>query len=84
MTHAEFTAKIEDLIDSKFRDDLIGECNRLFKSGAVDPEPYEDNYRLPKNILVVALENTARQYYPPHRNDRHTPDEKVIRNLRKF
>lgn len=47
----------------------------------------EDNFRLPKNIFVVALENLSYQYTPPRymgQVNRRAPDEKVIKNLRKF
>jgi hypothetical protein len=79
MTKKEFDAKIDDLIDASFIGYVKDECTRLFKSGAVDTEKYEDNYRLPKTILTVALENTAHQYRPII--DR---DKRVASNLRKL
>lgn len=58
---------------------LENECMRLLATGAVDLDGAENNYRLPKNLMVVALENLARQYSPLNQNDM-----KEIRNLRKF
>lgn len=53
------------------------EALRLFKSGAINPDDYEDNYLLPKLIMVVALRNTANQYDNP-------TYKKEIKNLSKF
>jgi len=79
MTKDEFSRKIDYLTDEDFVKDLRHECMRLFLSGAVNIEEYEDNYRLPKNILMIALENFATQHDSPN-----TVDKKEIRNLRKF
>ena len=43
---------------------LKEETDRLMQSGAIDLESHEDNYRLPKALLVVALRNCAEQYTP--------------------
>ena len=37
--------------------DIIKECERLFDSGGIDTKSYDDNYKLPKITLSVALEN---------------------------
>lgn len=85
MTTEQFEEKVKELTSDSV-EWLQKECVRLFKSGAVDTDGAEDNCRLPKNILVVALENLSRQYLPFHNNYTRIPpqDEKTIRNLRKF
>lgn len=78
MVKAEFDAKLYELI-GRLPEMLKQECDRLYKCGGVDIDAYEDDYRLPKIILMVALENTASQYVPLH-----ISDCKAARNLKKF
>ena len=56
MTKTQFTKKTRGLIKNL---DIIKECERLFDSGGIDTKSYEDNYKLPKIILSVALENNV-------------------------
>lgn len=52
---------------------IMGECERLFKSGAIDTSSYpDDEYSLPKILLSVALLNVANDLRPlskPFRDD---------------
>jgi hypothetical protein len=63
MTRKQFIKKIKsmkrDCISS-----IEKECIRLFDSGAVDTEKYENDYALPKIIYATALKNIADQYQP--------------------
>lgn len=59
---------------------IIRECDRLFRSGGIDTSSFSDQeYVLPKILLIVALENTASGYRPP--GDSY---KKQIANLRHF
>lgn len=74
----EFAEKYEELI-GKTIDNLKEEGLCLFRSGAVDPSSYENDYQLPKIILTVALEKMAREWSP------HTDEgRRELANLRKF
>jgi hypothetical protein len=77
-TTKQIERKVKDLTSTADKW-LQAECRRLVASGAVDVDSAENNYRLPKNLMVVALENLARQYSPLNPNDM-----KEIKNLRKF
>ena len=54
---------------------------QLLNSGAIEPGEYEDNYRLPKIILVACLEHEAYQWGPL---DGNKADKRAIVNLRHF
>ena len=55
------------------------ETVRLFESGAINKDSYEDDYQLPKIILAAALKNLAFQYLPL------TPEGKrEVLNLERF
>ena len=63
MTKTQFKKKIASMKKdvSKYIDE---ETLRLFNSGAINKNSYEDNYALPKIILTVALKNLSFQYLP--------------------
>ena len=50
------------------------EAIRLFDSGGIDRDNYENDYLLPKIILTVALHNLSSQYYPHSLLDRKTAE----------
>ena len=60
---------------------IMEKAEQLFKSGGVDPERYEDNYILPKILLVAALEHEADAWRPLKENK---AGRKAIKNLRHF
>jgi len=62
MTKKEFTTKTKELIKD-CKKEISKESNRLFESGAIDPDDYKNDFVLPKIILTVALENWANNYY---------------------
>ena len=77
MTKKQFDAKFNDLLKT-LKKDLKAKAHQLFYSGGVDPAAYENDYRLPKTILVVAL-------YDEAENFGLTDDmKKNIKNLRHF
>ena len=66
MTKNDFNNRIKEmLVDCQ--EYLLKDCNRLFESGGIDPEEFENDYILPKIILAVALKNLSYQYYPLHK-----------------
>jgi len=79
MTEEQFTKRIEELFAFGIDKMIKGECRRLFKSGAIDPENHGDDFLLPKLIMTVALQNIADQYMPSN-----TKVQREVRNLRRF
>jgi len=66
MTREQFDEKVKGMMGD-VNIYVKKECARLFECGAVNPDDWEDDYLLPKIILIVALENAAGQYKPPTR-----------------
>lgn len=83
MTKAEFKERYEGFV-IRLCDDLRAYGENSLKSGAFDLEASTDTYRIPKNVLVVALLDNADAYGPPKHptNGRRTPDYKEIKNIR--
>lgn len=46
------------------------EVERLLNSGGIDPEKFENNFRLPKILLCAALHHQVFQYQPNTKEDR--------------
>lgn len=85
MTKEQCIKKIEKMIPDVI-DFIAKEANRLLNSGAVDTDSYEDNFALPKIILIIALRNAAEQYMPLDGKDfkdgkRFRKERKEIKNL---
>ena len=79
MTLKQFEAKIRELIRTEKAAILAGAI-RLYKSGAVDTSLYNDNYILPRLILVTVLKN--RGTCNPLRSN---PEfHRTLKNLEKF
>lgn len=66
-------------MEKEMKETIKKECKKLLESGAVDYESYENNFRLPKMLLYVALRNTSSQYYPLTKEGR-----KEVKNLLNF
>lgn len=49
---------------------LDKEVERLLNSGGIDPEKFENNFRLPKILLCAALHHQVFQYQPLSKEDR--------------
>lgn len=78
MTKTQFKKKIASMKKdiSKYIDE---ETLRLFDSGAINKNSYEDDYQLPKIVLTVALKSLSFQYLPL------TPEGKrEVLNLERF
>lgn len=57
--------KVNEMADD-IHSSIIKECDRLFQSGGIGTSEFnDDEYVLPKILLVVALEDIASQYKPP-------------------
>jgi len=86
-TLLQFNKKIEELLDST-RESIRINADKAFRSGAVDTESYEDNYLLPKIILVACLENETDLWRPSPRDHKANREIKKanreIKNLRHF
>lgn len=63
MTKTQFKKKIASMKKDigKYIDK---ETLRLFDSGAINKNSYEDDYVLPKIILTTTLKNLSFQYFP--------------------
>lgn len=72
---ASHTAKINELID-RYTESLRVECDRLLKSGAIDPDVFDpEMYNLAKVVLTAAIRQTRNVYYPAH-------DKNLIREIK--
>lgn len=78
MEKARFTAKVDSMMPDLI-EGIRKECSRLYDSGGVDTTSYGDDYKLPKTILTVAIENQIRQYSPPW-----DKEKKLVKNLGHF
>jgi hypothetical protein len=61
MTETQCRLKLEEIAQYLARD-IVEEGMRLFRSSGVDPEAFEDNYVLPKVLLVVAGGTVLKQF----------------------
>lgn len=46
-------------LTKELKSDVLKEAERLLNSGAVDVREYQDNFVLPKLLMVTALRNVA-------------------------
>ena len=70
MNRQDAISKTNEMIDCQdgVIDYLKAEVERLLSVGAVDLDDYENDYQLPKIVLMVALKNCAGQYEPLFKN----------------
>ena len=73
----EKVAEMAAQISKRIREKAV----QLLNSGGVDIESYENDYRLPKIILVACLEHEADSWRPLTENK---AARKAIANLRHF
>ena len=78
MTENQFKAKFDEMLE-KAIETVKAKGYSLFLSGAIDSSQYEDDFILPRIILVVALEHGIDQVKPLSREYK-----KEIANLRHF
>lgn len=60
MTHKELK-KESKILAKNVQDEIGQECNRLIKSGAIDPSNNNSKEWLPMTIMLVALKNVQRK-----------------------
>ena len=81
ITESEFVEKVSALMDTA-KDDAITEAKRIYRTNAINPSEYENNYILPKCFLVVRFEHLSETVYPKHIM---TPKLKaLIKNIKHF
>ena len=78
MDYPTFKEKLDSMLPDVLQN-IRQEAAKLYDSGAVDTESFPNDFRLPKMVLVVALERQAWQYTPPYKEQM-----KDIENLRHF
>lgn len=79
LTRRSFKSKYHDLCRKTQR--MLREYGRAFiESGAVDLSQEEDNYRLVKNVLVAACEDSSFQWGAPSHDVRAKRQIKRIRS----
>lgn len=76
MTKTQFRKKIASM-KQDINSYIDRETLRLFESGGVDPDSFENSYALPKIILFVTLQNLGKQYRP-------LTYDKELKNLQYF
>lgn len=80
MTHTQAMRKIRSMLP-EVREQIIIEAERLLKSGGVDLESYDDNFVLPKIVLVAAMHKASRQWSPLSWDK---ASQKTLKNLSHF
>jgi len=78
MTEKQFIKKVKESLKEN-RCYIEKESLRLFRSGGVDIQRYENNFMLPKIVLTVAYKNLSFQYLPLNKDG-----EKEVKNLEHF
>ena len=78
MTELQFLDKIKEMLPDLNRL-ILEKAKKVFSSGAVDTESYENNYLLPK-IFLCAMGKEISWQYEPHSKK----DKKVVKNLGYF
>ena len=76
MNKQECQVKVEEIAENIKRK-LIARAMRLYSSGGIDPEPFSNNYVLPRILIVASSKEIIDDYTFPS----DLPD---IMNLRKF
>ena len=80
-TKEKVRAKVVDMIENDLPKALMEKLDYLLDSGAINFEEEEDNYRLPKHIMVALGNTMSRLYSNPHAT---RADKKQIKNFNYF
>lgn len=64
MTKEQFFNKFNELIQENIESQLHIKANTVLRSGSVDLNDYDDDYRLPKLVLVAALRSISHDFAP--------------------
>jgi hypothetical protein len=62
MEQSDFKEKTDSMLPDLMIK-IQAECKRLFELEAVDAEPFDNDFELPKIIMVVAVDNVIRRSY---------------------
>lgn len=79
-TKAQAMRKIRSMMKAT-RESILKEAEQLLSSGAIDLEAEEDNFRVPKMVLYIAMRNAADGWSPLSWNKQ---EKKYIKNLSRF
>lgn len=77
-TKEQTLVRIGELLE-QHRAACLESAEKLLRSGAIDWQTYEDNFRLPKILLTACLQDHARDFAPLNANDRE-----AVANLQCF
>ena len=78
MTHEKALRLVGELL-VQHDAQILETAARFLRSGAIDAEPHEDNYQLPKILITAALRGHAEMFAP---RDEYNKQE--VRNLENF
>jgi len=76
MTEKQFREKLSQLL-IPLVGDVMGEALKVFRSGAIDPRDYKDDFILPKCVLNHLFK--TREFYTPV-NEEMKKIEKALRH----
>jgi hypothetical protein len=78
MTEEQLRKRVKHLSDD-MEWSIQTRLDKAIASGAIKMEEYEDNYRLPKIVLVAILRDIEKDFTSPRKEDR-----KEVENIYKF
>ena len=78
MTEKQFLEKVNEMLPD-LNQLILEKAKKVFSSGAIDTEEYDNNYLLPK-IFLCAMGKEISWQYGVHSKK----DEKVVKNLGYF
>jgi hypothetical protein len=81
LTESQFLSMISELFD-RSKESALKSAHELWNSGAIEPENYENNYRLPKMFMTVYSSTMKGQYAPL--GGWGNKEKKEIRNMEHF
>ena len=78
MTKEQFLTKIDEMSDTT-ASDMREKARKLLKTGAIDLDAWENDYRFPKIVMCALSKEAAYQWQPLTR-----PDRKEVSNIEHF
>ena len=73
MTRTQFNKKL-NLCMKEVKPSMNKMADKMFNSGAIDANSYEDNYLLVKEFLCAAFAELSRQYRPFNKESQKASD----------
>jgi hypothetical protein len=74
-----FISKVAELMDTT-KVDALEKARSLYRSGAIDPDSYDDNFMLPKLFMTAYTDRIKDMWHPLHLSK--TQEE--IKNIKHF